>query len=155
MIKYLNFSKLSKNKYIVILFRFLSIIILSSITTYVLLFGNIEEFVIVYDNISIYGILTIVALTFFKPLFDTLRWYVVFKIYHKSKFINLHQATIIGYSINATGITTVGVGFKACLMKKITNFRNSFIILIIERLISAIIKFSIFVVALLVFSKKY
>ena len=39
-------------------------------------------------------------------------------------------------------------------MKKITNFRNSFIILIIERLISAIIKFSIFVVALLVFFKE-
>ena len=91
-----------------------------------------------------------------RPFIDTLRWHVVTKLFTSTKFMILHRATVIGFSINQLGITTIGVeASKFAVIRKELGTKKTFALLVVERVITGFIKILFIFFAALFFFKAH
>lgn len=151
-----KYANILKSNFIKRFFRIFPILVFLSILLYVSIFGDFKSILKNFENLNYKEVFFIFFLIMFKPLLDTLRWHEVFKLYYKSFFFKLHRATIVGYTINSLGFTNAGVeASKFVVMRETAGSKKSFIILIIERLISGIIKAQILLFAALIFFYNY
>ena len=103
--------------------KVIPLLIIVSIVAYIYFKGNYKEITNAFYKLNLELVLLVFLLMSIRPLLDSIRWFVITKLFSKTQLISLHKATVFGYSINALGIT---IGVEASKFAVIKNGSCSF-----------------------------
>ena len=134
--------------------KVIPLLIMISIIAYIYFKGNYKEITNAFYKLNLELVLLVFLLMSVRPLLDSIRWFVITKLFSKTQLISLHKATVFGYSINALGITIGVEASKFAVIKNELGSQKALTLLIIERFISASIKILFIIIsALVIFSE--
>ena len=88
-----------------IFIKYFSILTFLCLLLFIYFTDQINDIFNSFLSLNFYEIIIIFIALSFRPIADSLRWYLILNKIKKIKFFELHEYTIKGYSLNLIGNT--------------------------------------------------
>lgn len=135
------FSLHKNNRFLKIFFNFFPLLMIFAIVLWLYINEDINDILQIIKKFHIFDFILLMFLILLRPLFDTLRWYMIVRFFCSLSYAALFRATITGYMLNLVGNTTFGTEIaKLEIVRRDIGLKNSLTLLLIEKLISLALK---------------